>query len=381
MRPLLAAAVVVSLLAVPAGATHVPSGEVRYACGAGNGPEDCGIDPVGGGEAVGAAGEVSFGEGWIGGDEQVVGVVVDGEARAYPVKMLSVHEVANDRFGDRPVTVTYCPLCGSAVAFDRNVTIDGRNRTLAFTASGYLYKEDLVMWDAQTGTLWNQILGEAIGTLRDGRVQADHPDAELELISSSIATWDAWRSEHPDSPMLQPVRGSYSDPYEGYYESCRIGVSGGRNCEVDGLHPKTQIVGVTVGNASAAYVVEAVRQAGGVVVEEVGGRTVVVAVDGSATIYDAGDRRFEQQDGAWVDGDGRRWDLAEGRPADGGDPLPELPARPAFWFAWKEMHPDTTVFTAGDPTLGAPESTPGPGSLLVLAGLAAAALLWFRRRD
>lgn len=361
--------VALALVASPAAAEHVATSEIRYACGAGSGPDDCGIDPVGGGEAVGSEGEPTFGEAWIDGDEEVVGIVVDGEARAYPLKMLSSHEVVNDRFDGRPITVTYCPLCGSSVAYERNTTIDGTEHTLDFTASGYLYKQDLVMWDPQTGTLWNQILAQAIGTLREGDVGADHPDVELPTVPSTITTWDDWRSEHPESPMLQPVRGSYRDPYEGYYESCRIGVSGGSQCDVDGLHPKAQIVGIDDDGTVKAWVVPGIHTAGGVVVDEVDGRHLVVSGTGGPTVYDAGDRRFEKDGNRWVDQDGQEWDLERGVRADGGAELVEIPAVVSFWFAWQEMHPDTALWTGGE-TGPDRELLPGLGTVAVIGALA-----------
>lgn len=368
-----AALVVVSLIASPAAAEHVPPEEIRYGCGGGSTPQHCGIDPVGGGEDVESEGEPTFGEAWIDGHEEVVGVVVDGQARAYPLKMLSSHEVVNDRFDGRPITVTYCPLCGSSVAYERNVTIEGTDYTLDFTASGYLYKQDLVMWDPQTGTLWNQILAQAIGTLRDGNVVADHPDVELPTIPSTIATWDDWRDEHPESPMLQPVRSSYRDPYEGYYESCRIGISGGANCDIDGLHPKAQVVGIDDGGTVKAWVVAGVNTAGGGVVgDEVDGRHLVVSGIGGPTVYDAGDRRFEQDGNRWVDQDGQEWDLERGVRADGGAELEEISAVVLFWFAWQDAHPDTALWTGGE-TGPEQESLPAIGpAAVVLAGLAVA---------
>lgn len=382
LHALLAVMLAAPLLAGAVSADHVPSGEIRWACGGGGGhPDDCGIDPVGGGAAVGSTGTPEHGDAWIGGDEEVLGVVVQGEARAYPLKMMSRHEIANDVIAGVPVAVTYCPLCGSGLTFDRRATVDGQNFTLTFTASGYLWKADLVMWDPQTETLWNQILGEPIGSLDGSQVRGEHPDAKLEVYSTSIVTWSTWKERHPSSPMLQPVFESYRDPYEGYYESCRIGVSGTPDCDVRGLHPKARIVGVTLDGEAAAYVVEAVQKAGGVVVDQLADRTIVVHVadGGASTVYDAGDRSFTRENGRWVDGDGRAWDLAEGRRADGAEQLAQVDSIVSFWFAWQELHTETTVFTGGDPDAGAPQSTPGFATVAVI-GAAAAALALLRRR-
>lgn len=375
---ILLAAVTAFLLVPSTTATHVPAGEISWACGAGGSgqkghPDHCGIDPVGGGPAVESAGEPAFSENaWIDGDEKVLGVVVDGDARAYPLRMLSQHEVVNDEVGGTPLAVTYCPLCGSGVTFKRSVTIDGQTRELTFTASGFLWNHDLVMWDPQTGTLWNQIRGEPIGTLVDDAVEPGHPDAELEIVSTAIVTWDAWRDRHPDARMLEKVRSSYRDPYVGYYESCSIGVSGGSECDVDGLHPKAVVVGVDHGGVAVAYPVEGVQAAGGVVVHEVDGQRFVVSVGpgGASGVFDADGHDFNRSGGGWVDEDGNRWDLAEGARADGADELPAIDHVVLFWFAWRDHQPDTQLWQAARDDGGA---SPAPGLLAVAVVLVAVA--------
>lgn len=403
--------------APPAAATHVPADEIRWACGFGGGgtqghPDNCGIDPVGGSDAVGSTGAATYGDAWIEGEERVLGVVVEGEARAFPLKMLSRHEIANTEIADRKVAVTYCPLCGSGVTFDRMVDLDGpgKNGTveLNFTASGFLWQSDLVMWEDRTGTLWNQILGEPIGTLDDSRVRGHHLDAELTMLSTEILTWAGFLDRHPDAKMLQPVLGasSYRDPYEGYYRSCAIGVGGGRQCDIDGLHPKTVVIGVQAdggaggdadgagaGNATApgpavAYPQEGVVNVGGVVAATFEGRTYVVVSEasGGTTVYDAGEQTFEQTDGdVWEDADGNAWDLRNGRRADGTETLPKLNALTMFWFAWKEHQPDTLLWTAGgsgDEVGPDQPALPGPGGAAVVLALVGAGLLWagWRRR-
>lgn len=377
---LLLAAVTAFLLVPSATATHVPAEEISWACGAGGSgqtghPDNCGIDPVGGGPPVESAGEPRFSEdAWIDGDEKVLGVVVDGDARAYPLRMLSQHEVVNDEVGGTPLAVTYCPLCGSGVTFERSVTIDGQTRELTFTASGFLWNHDLVMWDPQTETLWNQILGEPIGTLVEGAVEPGHPNVELKVVSTAIVTWDAWRDRHPDARMLQKVRSSYNDPYVGYYESCSIGVSGGRECDVDGLHPKAVVVGVDHEDVAVAYPVEGVQAAGGVLVHEVGGKRFVVSVGpgGASAVFDADGHEFERAGDAWVDEDGERWDLADGARADGADELPAVDHLVMFWFAWRDHHPDTELWQAAANDGGA--SSPAPGVFVVVATVVAVAL-------
>src|SRR5919197_1465220 len=90
--------------------------------------------------------------------EPVIAVVIAGQARAYPEQILVWHEIVNDRLGGRPIAVTYCPLCNSALVFNRRVG----GRTLTFGTTGKLRRSDLVMWDRQTETWWQQLTAEAV---------------------------------------------------------------------------------------------------------------------------------------------------------------------------------------------------------------------------
>ena len=114
----------------------------------------------------------------LGPDEPVIGLAIDGEARAYPLSILIWHEIVNDQIGETPVSVTYCPLCNSAVVFDRRV----EGRVLDFGTTGKLRNSDLVMYDRQTESWWQQFLGEAIVGEMTGTVLKSIP-ARLEAFS------------------------------------------------------------------------------------------------------------------------------------------------------------------------------------------------------
>lgn len=361
-------------MATPAAAEHVQS-DVQWACGFGGGglsghPDGCGIDPVGG-EGVGSDGDPEWGPAWIQGDERVLGVVINDDARAVPVKMLDRHEILNDIIGGVPVAVTYCPLCGSGITFERTLSIDGQTHVLDFTASGFLYKHDLVMWDPQTNTLWTQILGEPIGTLRDERAETDHIEATLEYVPTAVTTWDDWNTRHPASPMLQAVPGvGYGGAYQGYDESCQFGISGHNDCDIAGLHPKVEVVGVAGPRGPMAFPATAITT----VYDPTSG--IVVHAGSPPVAFDAASHTFTEQDGQWLDEQGRPWDLRTGRLLDGDEGLEPLDARTMFWFAWHEHHPDTGLWepAAGLPDgPGADRSTPGIGLAAVVAALAIAA--------
>jgi hypothetical protein len=294
--------------------------------------------------------------------DRVVGVVreVDGveRARAYPLRVLVWHEAVNDRLG-RPLLVTYCPLCGSAVVAER--TVDGD--VLRFGVSGLLWRDNLVLYD-DAGSLWSQVAATAIRGPRTG--------TELTLVPASLSRWDAWRDEYPDTDVLLPppfsgtVRGSEAvgrdytyDPYAAYADNDRVGLGGlsgieGEDREVadDRLPPKVEVLGVRAGGEAVAYPRPAVERAG-VVNDRVGDRPVVVtAAAGTLSAFwrqvDGRSLRFRPTaDGAMRAG-GSRWSRTTGHALDGPhrgaelDRATELP--PLFWFSWLDFTPGTRVY-------------------------------------
>ena len=128
-------------------------------------------------------------------DDTVLGMVRGGVARAYPVRILNWHEVVNDRFDQDAVVVTYCPLCGTGVAFDAR--IDGR--VLSFGVSGLLYNSDVLLYDRQTQSLWSQLLAQAISGPMKGR--------RLAMLPLTHTTWVDWRKSHSATQVLSTNTG------------------------------------------------------------------------------------------------------------------------------------------------------------------------------
>ena len=140
--------------------------------------------------------------------EPVVALTLADRARAYPLQILVWHEIVNDVVGGVPVAVTFCPLCNTAIAFDRRVN----GRTLSFGTTGNLRNSDLVMYDRQTESWWQQFGGEGVV----GR----YAGTRLRMLPARIVAWRRFRSEHPDGLVLSRDTG-YSrpygeDPYAGY---------------------------------------------------------------------------------------------------------------------------------------------------------------------
>jgi len=168
-------------------------------------------------------------------DEPVLALEIEGDARAYPIQVMIWHEIVNDTVGDTPVSVTYCPLCNTAVAVDRRVG----DRVLSFGTSGSLYQSALVMYDRQTESLWSHFTGQAIAGVLTG--------AELDSYPVATVAWSDWRDAHPDGLVLSRDTGHDRDygrnPYPGYddIDNPPFLFEG----EVDArLAAKTRIVGV-----------------------------------------------------------------------------------------------------------------------------------------
>ena len=281
-------------------------------------------------------------------EDRVVGVVRDGEARAYPLRVLLEHEIVNDDFGG-PLLVSFCHLCGSGVTAER--VIDGEAAT--FGVSGKLWNSDLVMYDVPTESYWSQILATGI--------RGEHTGDELTLVPSTLTRWGKRRETHPETVVLRPppesgtIDGSgpqfYATNREAYRNSAAIGV--GKNDFSDGrLYAKRVVVGVTHDGNARAYPLTTVSQEG-VVNDSVGDLPVVVANVGTTLVaYDrrVGNRTltFRRVDGETLAAGGSRWDLLSGR-AEGGTHQGTVlrqanDVSQLYWFAWAQHHPGTTVY-------------------------------------
>jgi hypothetical protein len=240
--------------------------------------------------------------------DEVLGLVVDGRAKAYPVGIMNWHEIVNDRFGDRPIAVTYCPLCGTGIAFDARAA----GKELTFGVSGLLYNSDLLLYDRQTESLWSQVSKQAVTGPLKGR--------KLDMLPLTRTTWSAWRLAHPDTLVLSEKTGyrrDYDrDPYAGY--ASETGLYFPVSAESGRYHPKEWVLGVEINGNYKAYPFSELRSAGKEAINDViAGKRVEIRFDranDSATIHDAGGR--------------------------------QLPAMTAFWFAWYAFHPETAVYTA-----------------------------------
>ena len=195
-------------------------------------------------------------------DERVIGIEINGDARAYPIPILSVHEIVNDEIGGEPVAITWCPLCYTALVFSRN--IENRDSPVSFGVSGKLLYETLVMYDRETDSLWSQLYGSAIEGPMSG--------ARLSFFPGVFTKWSAWLEQHPNTLVLDKAatcerfncgtyssnpRGSYDvDPYASYYIRPGQGVVNTqipRDEESALDSPKRRVLGIRIAGKARAY--------------------------------------------------------------------------------------------------------------------------------
>ncbi len=302
-------------------------------------------------DAIPSIDEPAFGETYFGDPDDEV-LVVDAEPpRAYPVRVLSHHEVVNDSLdgrggtatgaGGRPIAVTWCPICWSGAVYDR--VVDGR--PLTFGVSGKLADDALVMYDRETDTEWKQPTGEAIA--------GDLAGHRLDALAAPLITYERFRTDNPDGLVLQPARTGDGDQspremydmtgYEAYRERDAFGLYGmrgqgePRSWDREDIGAKTLVLGVERDGAAVGYPVPEIEKAGGVVTDRVGGTAVVVfASTVGVHAFENPGYAFER-DGGVVRADGTTWDPVTGESGDG-RALERIPAVVLFAFAWQDAH-------------------------------------------
>ena len=298
-------------------------------------------------------------EGWLAPQEPIVALALGEEARAYPLQILTWHEIVNDEVGGVPVAVTFCPLCYSAVAYRR--VLDGR--PLTFGVSGFLRNSDLVMYDRQTESLWQQLTGEAIVGAMTG--------ATLEALPAQIISFAQFREAYPEGAVLSRETGisrPYGrNPYVGYDDVDEKPFLY-RGPYDQRLPPMEKVVTVSLGGEDKAYP-HHVTKAQRVIHDRLGGRPLVIFHDegavsaldadtirtsreiGSTGVFDprldGEPLRFRYQDGRFVDERTESvWDVT-GQAISGplrGKQLQPIPHGNYFSFAWFAFKPKTNLY-------------------------------------
>lgn len=298
---------------------------------------------------------------WLSGRSPVISVEVGDEARAYPLAILMWHEIANDVIADMPVAVTFCPLCNSSITFDRRVN----GAVLEFGVSGLLRHSDLIMYDFESETWWQQLTGEGLA--------GEYAGAMLEIVPSQVVSFGSFAERNPDGLVMSRETGynrQYGvNPYNDY--DSRSGTPFLFRSNVDSRLslPVARVLAATINGVPIAYPFEILRDAG--VINDIVAETPVAVfyqggvasalgdavIDNARDIGTAGLYESTLDDAVLIfsaNGDGTFTDEATGSTWNGygeaiagelaGRQLRWINAFPHFWFAWAAFNPDTLVY-------------------------------------
>jgi hypothetical protein len=239
---------------------------------------------------------------WVLAENPVIGVSLGGESHVYPIHLIERHQIVNDVVGGKPIAVTYDPLAGVPLAYER--TLDGK--TFELGVAGILYNANFVMYDRATQSLWSQFRGDALAGALAGK--------KLRRVPSRQETLAGWLERHPDSKVLAPpsdkIDYRYS-PFTSYWVSNKI--PSRVDAEDARFHAKEVVVGVVREGKARAYLGSLVTEAGGKLDDELAGRKIKVAYDSTDSVF--------------------RYDVPD-----------DVLVTEAYWFAWKAFHPDTEVW-------------------------------------
>ncbi|MCU7939493.1 MAG: DUF3179 domain-containing protein [gamma proteobacterium symbiont of Bathyaustriella thionipta] len=247
--------------------------------------------------------------GYLANEDHVLGLSINGIAKAYPIKILNYHEIVNDFFLQKAVAITYCPLCGSGIGYSAN--IKGKNTT--FGVSGLLYNSDVLLYDRETESLWSQLLSKAISGGRKG--------TELEMLPLNHTTWRAWKQQYPDTLVLSDKTGfsrNYSrNPY-GNYDKSQSLYFPVKQLNRD-YHPKEYVMGLKLSGKTKVYPFAELSKVKSPYKDTFSGNEVTI-------VFDTKNRT------------GKILDVSEN----------EIPTVASFWFAWMAFYPESEVFKAED---------------------------------
>ena len=288
--------------------------------------------------------------------ERVFGVSIDGEHRAYPLRIMNPHEMANDILGGEPISLAYCTLCGSGIAYSGK--FDDIETT--FGTSGFLYRSNKLMYDRETLSLWSQETGEpVVGRLADSGIR-------LDFFPTLLTTWGEWKAEHPDTTVLDLNTNVYQagryfpedNPNATYFDYFN---SPDTMFPVwirdDRLETKDIVLGLKIGDMAKAYPVQSLQMER-VVNDTLGDANVVVLaseISPASKVYERGELEFFRADDdtstgvpmTVVDESGAVWNVTEDalvNASDSSQTLWRIPTHMSFWFGWYAFYPDTLLY-------------------------------------
>lgn len=320
------------------------------------GPPRDGISPIDQPEFI----TVAEADAWLNPVEPVIQVSINQEMKAYPIQILTWHEIVNDTLGGLPIVITFCPLCNTAIAFER--TVDGEE--LTFGTTGRLRFSNLIMYDRQTESWWQQATGEGIVGELTG--------VQLTFVPAAMVSWEEFKGAHPQGLVLSRETGftrNYGrNPYTGYDDINNSPFLYQGPQTPGELPPVARVLALEFDGETVAYPYDLLSEIS-VVNDRVGQQEVAVFwAPGTASALDAGViaegqdvgsavaysrdlngqlLAFRFEDGNILDHETRStWDVL-GRAVDGplsGEQLSEVVSVNHFWFSWAAFRPETRIY-------------------------------------
>ncbi len=300
--------------------------------------------------------------------EPVIVVAIDGFAKAYPLNILTMHEISNDVLNEIPILVTYCPLCNSGIVYNRSLQFNGKDYLLEFEASGMLRNSDMVMLDRTTETLWQQLMGTAIVGIYD--------QAQLNIIPSLIISVEEFFIRYPNGKILSKKTGFTEiekrygyNPYKKYDEKLNPLQQFFDNNKVDKRLPAMErVVDIEHNGDYKIYTFKSIAKRG--VINDVfkTNKIVLFYKSGTVSILDENDisasknigsvtvfnaivekqhLTFKKKTGIFIDNEtNSKWDITGYCYAGKlqGKQLPIEPHSNHFAFAWLAFHPDSEIY-------------------------------------
>ena len=241
--------------------------------------------------------------------DQILGVSYNGIAKAYPISILDYHEIVNDTFGDTPLTVTFCPLCGTGMVFYAEVD----DKLLNFGVSGLIYNSDMLLYDRNTQSLWSQIMKKAVTGPLAG--------SELNQVPAQYTSWKHWLQQHPETLLLSSDTG-HTRNYDAspYYDYRRLPFVTFATLHQDTRMPaKTWVVGITLGDDAIALPFTELDKLDKPLAISMGGSPLELQWDKEGAVA----RVFDSSG-------------------------TEIPATAVYWFAWIAFHPASQLYQPTD---------------------------------
>ena len=237
--------------------------------------------------------------------DRILGVVINGDAKAYPIRILNWHELVNDRVGGKDILVSYCPLCGTGIVFDAQIN----DKRFLFGVSGKLYNSDVLFYDKETENLWSQLKMEAVTGSLTGQ--------KLTPIPLTHTTWQNWKESYPHTKVLSSKTGHIRDyaknPYEEYAKS--QGTLFPTNFKDKRLPAKAWIIGVIINGKAKAYSLAKLRNSPPLIQDVIGGQEIEIEFDSTHQTMEVKDKTGNL-----------------------------IPAIQSYWFAWSAFYSETELF-------------------------------------